>query len=211
MSTNTFETLVLNMFNEDTTTPMNFDGTSIVRESIGDAIDELCLFGGFSKKTFNIPLRESQNVYVCELQGYEMVYPNGVWLYDTGDRLEQSDFASLSRKDGRFLQSRGTPTHYIPVGTNKLFLYPAVAGDDKLVEVEAVAIPDHYGAVTDVIEVQKEFRLALVHYCLYELYLLFSQEDRAISHFQQYMRLSGLERELELTVDREWKLKGEEK
>ena len=142
---NTIETHVLEMIGEDTTSPDVFTDTSAgmlpIRDSINDAIEEICMVTGCYAESYYISLRQNRNFYKFDFKENSIAWIKDVWIVTQKRRLEQTDIPRLNSFNPRWLDNTGTPEAYFPIGIDAIGVWPAPASDTDILELSVIAIP----------------------------------------------------------------------
>jgi hypothetical protein len=205
---NTLETRVLELIGESISSPDVFTddstGMAQVRDSINDAIEEICVLTGSYRKVHHIPLESSKFFYQLDPTPEAFAWPVSVWLVDQKRRLSQKDFIWLVNYNPRFLYASGTPEFYCPIGFNKICVYPAPGSDADMLEIDCVAIPDRYTLDTDRIKLRNSFQWAAVNYAVGEYWASRGDGKSAIRSHMKYLEYLGIQELYPEAYDRVW-------
>ena len=188
---NDLETHVLEMIGENTDSPDVFTddsaGMAQIRESLNDAIEEICMVTGSHKRTYKMPLRKGAHIYRVNFTRGKLAWITGMWLYGKSYRLEQKDFNYFRDTIPMWLSDTGTPERYCQIGDDTLCLHPAPDGSSDFIEIEAVVIPNRYTEDTDRIHLRDSFRWAAVKFAVSEYYASRGDAKSANDWYYQYL------------------------
>lgn len=208
---NTLETKVLQIIGESTSSPDVFTddstGMAQIRESLNDAIEEICMVTGSKRRTYHIPLEEDAAFYKITSERDRFAWAVSVWLVDQKRQLEQTDFVKLLYDNWRFLYRSGTPLRYYMIGVDKIGLDPIPSADSDMLEVRSVVIPDRYTIDTDRIKIRAQFQWAAVHYAVSEYFASRGDVKRAVRSFYKYLEQIGLQELYPEYAERQWEYK----
>lgn len=206
---NDLETRVLDLIGEDSSAPDVYDDTGIIeiRDLVNDAIEEVCMVTGCRQTVWHIPLKDGCFFY--KVPGPDAFgWPVAVWLYGSKRKLEQKDFSGFLELDSRWLSSTGGPWFYSLLGTDKLCVFPAPAGDADSLEVTGVAIPARYETDTDKVDLRESYQWSVVHRVVSEWWAMRGDARTAMYHWQQYVDKIKLPAFYPENADRRWKYNG---
>ena len=193
---NTIETHVLEMIGEDTTSPDVFTDTSEgmlpIRDSINDAIEEICMVTGCYAESYYISLRQNRNFYKFDFKENSIAWIKDVWIVTQKRRLEQTDIPRLNSFNPRWLDNTGTPEAYFPIGIDAIGVWPAPASDTDILELSVIAIPQRYDEDTDRIKLRKNWDWAAAHYAVGEYYASRGDAKTAVYHHNNYLSKLGI-------------------
>lgn len=214
---NTLETHVLELIGENTTTPDVFADTTAgmapIRDSINDAIQEICLLSGSIKRKWYIPLEEDQVFYQIDTSTARDLFAwiLDIWIVDQRRQLEQVDFHLMREKAPNWLQDKGTPERYSLIGKDKICVNPGPSGSSDMLEIEGVAIPVAYSLDTDRIKLRDAFKWAAVHYAVSEFWAGRGDAKTALTHHKEYLKRLQIPKLYSDTEDRAWRYNTEKK
>ena len=214
---NTLETHVLELIGENTTTPDVFADTTAgmapIRDSINDAIQEICLLSGSIKRKWYIPLEADQVFYQIDTSTARDLFAwiLDVWLVDQKRQLEQVDFTILRENTPNWLQDKGTPERYAIMGKDKICLNPGPSGSSDMLEIEGVAVPVAYTLDTDRIKLRSAFQWAAVHYAVSEFWAGRGDAKTALTHHKEYLKRLQIPKLYSDTEERAWRYNTEKK
>ena len=193
---NTIETYTLDLIGEDPDSPDVFtdDSTGMkqIRDSINDAIEEICMVTGSHVRDYYLALRQNRHFYRLETQLGSMAWIKDVWLTGQKRRLEQTDLTRLSTFDPRWLYSTGSPQSYFQIGLKYIGVWPAPATDTDTLEISMVMIPARYEDGDEQIKLRKTWQWAAAHYATGEYYASRGDAKTAIYHHNSYLAKIGL-------------------
>lgn len=188
---NALETKVLELIGEDPASPDVFvdtdDGLEPIRNSLNDAAQEIVMLTGGVKQTYLLPLREDIGFYRISLQTGYVGWITDAWLINQGRRLEQTDLIRVTAHNPRWLETRGSPDSYLPIGYDVIGFYPTPGGDSDVVELTVVEIPAEYATSVDPIKVREQFQYAMVNYAVSEFWASRGDAAEAQTHYARYV------------------------
>jgi len=191
---NSIEKEVLKLIGENTDDPDVFDTTGIqqIRDSVNDAIAELCMVTGSYKQVYYLPLVANQFVY--QLQWKTDYFGYVLHAYDRQQKrtLIQTDAVFLGVMDCNWLLSSGDPTHYFHIGYNYVGLYPVPSASGGVIEFDSVVIPKPYTGDSDLTKVRGNYTRACVYYAVSEYYASRGDAGRATEWFNRYLETASL-------------------
>jgi hypothetical protein len=193
---NVLERRVLELISEDPSSPDVFTddstGMAQIRDSLNDAIQEVCMLTGSHRRKFYIPLEEDVNFYQVTSDRDYFAYPLSIWLTGIKRRLIQVDLPYLLNLNYRWLYDTGNPLRYFLIGADKIGVHPRPAADSYSLEIDAVAIPDVYTLDTDRIKIRDEYQWAIVNYAVSEYWASVGDAISATDYFARYLRRLGM-------------------
>lgn len=205
---NSLETKVLQIIGESTSSPDVFTddstGMAQIRESLNDAIEEICMLTGSKRRVYHVPIEEDTGFYRIYSEREQFAWPVSVWLIDQKRKLEQTDFVQLMYDNWRFLYSTGTPFKYYLIGHDKIGIYPVPSSDTDTLEIDAVVIPSRYEEDTDRIKLRDNFQWAAVHFAVSEYYASRGDVKRALRSFYKYLDQLGMQELYPESAERPW-------
>ena len=193
---NSLETHVLRIIGENPSSPDVFadtdSGMAPVRDSINDAIQELCMVTGSYKKTYLLPLYADRMFY---RMGWERDYFG--WVVEAWDRsrqmrLEQTDVLTLAMTDGFWMERTGNPEEYMQIGEDILGVFSKPSANGIVLELTCVCMPKPYTADTDPVKVREVFQNAAVYLAVSEFYASRGNASRATEYLNLYLETAGL-------------------
>lgn len=205
---NTIEQYVLEMIGENPDSPDVFTddstGMAHIRDSIGEAIEEICLVTGAHRKTWLLPLEANMGFYQIISANDAFGWAVSVWYPATNKRLRQKSISWLACQSPRWLYNTGTPEIYAPVGTGKICLWPAPAADTEAIQIEAVAIPKPYSYDDEPIKLIDSHQWAAAQYAVSEYWASRGDAKTAVYHFKEYLKLMQIADQVPDYNDRRW-------
>ena len=193
---NSIETEVLKIVGESTSDPDVFDSTGIdfVRDSVSDAIAELCMVTGSYKVIYYLGLTEGQFVYPLSWKTDYFGYVINAFYRERMYTLTQTDVISLSHFNRDWMTSSGYPTHYFHLGYSTIGVYPVPSSDGMAIELNCVCIPKPYTSDTDQIKVRGIYQRACVYYAVSEFYASRGDANRATEWYNKYLETANIMR-----------------
>lgn len=206
----TIETIILEMIDEDLTTPDNWDGTSEVREWVADGLDELCSFGKFYRRTLTIGLEASTYIYDFSPTRELVIEVKSMWLRNQQRPLVQTSIESLARKNPYWLQTTGAPWEYFILDFEQFGVHPVYSTSEDSVEIDAIMIPELYVGSTGIVGTHMAYEESLIHYAKHMLYLRLGRIQDSVKEYQLFLTAAGASKEFlrQLTTARERRQRG---
>ena len=135
---NNLEKHVLRLIGEDVDNPDVFTESNIspVRDSINDAIQELCMVTGSYKKTYLMPLYSDRAFYRMAWEQDHFGWITEVWDRSRKRRLVRTDVMKLSANDSYWLKRAGTPDEYMQIGVDIFGVYSKPSATGIVLEIE---------------------------------------------------------------------------
>lgn len=191
---NLLERRVLQKIGENVDSPDVFTDTDAglepIRDSLNDAIEEIACLTGSTRRKYYIPLT-NRSFYRLKFQSGGFGWVTDAWLVSQKRRLIQVDSKILEHENPRWLETDANPSHYWPIGSDVICLYPRPPGED-LIELHCVIIPGRYETSTDRIKIKDEYAWAAVHYAVSEFWASRGDANEAFRHFDKYLEILGL-------------------
>jgi len=197
MALTDIEEEVLRQLDEDLSDEYNWTGEVGLREALGDAIDELCIFGNYFEEKVMIPLKGNTNLYEISLNNAFPLYIKSAKLWETDRPLECESLIGMAQKDSQWMISRGSPFKYIPLSSDLVMFYPCNASDGDSVQLRVVCTPEHYGSDREFLTIREETEDALISYGKY--YLLLREKSmirEAMKEYGEFLKLAGMTQQL---------------
>lgn len=205
---NDLETHVLELIGESTTAPDVFadtpSGMEPIRDSLNDAIEEISMLTGSSKRTYYVPLEDGQGFYRLRLNRDRFAWVTDAWISASKWRLEQTDIIKLQNFNPRWMDNTGVPRSYFQVGKNVVGFYPRPASSSDLIELSCVIIPDRYIEDTDRIRLRDNYKWAAAHYAVGEYYASRGDAKQALYHHGLYLDKVGIQVVYPFAAERRW-------
>lgn len=193
---NSLETHVLRLIGENTTSPDVFtdDDTGIaqIRDSLNDAIQELCLVTGSYRRTYHLALLTERQFYRLAPQNDYLGYIMGCWDRNLKRRLERTDLLSLNREDAWWMKRTGPPLKYVQLGLNHIGIYMAPSVKGTVLELDCVMIPHAYSEDESPIKLRGNFQRAAVYLTVSEFYASRGDAKRGQEYFERYLETAGI-------------------
>jgi len=193
---NVLEQRVLELIGEDIGSPDVFTddstGMAQIRDSLNDAIQDVCMITGSHRRKFFIPIQSGKNFYQITSDRDYFAWPVSVWITGLQWRLRQVDLPYLLHLNYRWMYDTGNPERYFLIGSDKLAIHPRPAGSNYTLEVDAVAIPEAYTLDTDRVKVRDEYQWAVVNYAVSEYWASVGDANSAKDYFLRYLERLGV-------------------
>lgn len=195
---NEIEEHALELFGENTSSPDVFTndtaGIAQVRDSINDAIEEISMLTGTTKRVYQVPLRTNQTFYRIQFKVDHFGWITDVWYPARKIRLEQTDLIKLNIFNPRWLLNTGNPEAYFPIGEDVIGVWPKPAGQGDFLEVTCVVIPERYTLDTDRIKLRDDFKWAAASYAVGEYYASRGDVKLAKKYHLDYLGRLGIQK-----------------
>lgn len=205
---NDLETHVLRLIGESPDSPDVFldtdDGMAPVRDSINDAIQELCMVSGAYKRTYLLPLYEDRQFYRLDWQQDYFGWVTEAWDRGRGRKLTLTDVVTVAGKDQLWMQHGGNPDEYMQLGMDIIGVYPKPSANGTVLELTCVCIPKPYATDTDPVKVREIYQRAAVYFAVSEFYASRGNAQRATEYHGRYMETAGLMAMHPATAERVW-------
>lgn len=209
---NDLETHVLRLIGENTTSPDVFTDTATgiapIRNSINDAIQELCMLTGSYKRTYFLPLYADRQFYRMNWEQDHFGWVVECWDRSRRKRLTQTDLIRLTYDDPWWMQRSGPPEQYMQIGADVLGLYFKPSSNGIVLELECVCIPKPYSDDTSPIKVREAYQRAAVYMATSEFYASRGDAKRAAEFFDKYFETAGLMAMKPETEERQYRAGG---
>uniref|UniRef100_A0A6M3L1R2 Uncharacterized protein n=1 Tax=viral metagenome TaxID=1070528 RepID=A0A6M3L1R2_9ZZZZ len=205
---NDLEKTVLETIGENPDSPDVFKDTAAgmapIRDSLGDAIEEIAMVTGATKRTYFLNLEEGRIFYRLTWTKDSLGWVTDAWLRAYNRRLEQTDLIRLNAYNPRWMTSSATSQSYFPVGADILGIFPKPAADNLIVELTCVVVPTPYANGEDRVKLKDSFKWAAVHFAVGEYYASRGDAKQAIYHHGQYVEKLGIQNLYPLAQERRW-------
>lgn len=193
---NNIERLTLQLIGEDPDNPDVFvdvsEGMTPIRDSINAAIQEICMLSGAYPRTIQVPLIKGRLFYRLEPVHDAVAYILEVFDRVPHRKLLQTSPGNLTKSDPWWLRRTGvSPTHYFPLGTNGLCIYPTIGSTGRVLEVRAAMVPKPYAHDTSTIRLKPAFERAAAFYAASEFYASRGAAERANEMLAEYVSIAG--------------------
>lgn len=192
---NDLEQRTLEVIQENVSSPDVFTddegGLAQIRDSLNDAIAEICLLTGSVKRQYFLPLETDRMFYRFRFTRDVLTWITDVWYVDQQRRLEQTDFIRLAAFNHRWMQNTGSPESYVPIGFQYICFWPRPSGDG-LVQINAAIIPERYVLETEPIRLRQNWEAAAVDYAASEFFASRGDAKTAIYYLNRYVKALGL-------------------
>jgi hypothetical protein len=198
MAINAIEKEVLKLIGENVSSPDVFVDTEAgmepIRDSINDAIAELCMVSGAYKQTYFLPLVAGQFIYPLTWSADDFGYVLQAMDRSRHMRLDQTDPLALGMTDFKWAESTGDPSHYYHIGYNHVGIYRTPTTSGAVIELECVCIPKRYTTGAELVKVRGNHQRACVFFAVSEFYASRGDAKRAVEWHTQYLEVADLMR-----------------
>jgi hypothetical protein len=193
---NAVEKHTLRLIGENVDSPDVFTdddtGMSQIRDSVNDAIQELCMATGSYHKAFHLALYEDQMFYRLGMERDYFGWVNEAWDRSRQFRLDQVNLLWLSNYDPRWIQSNGYPEKYIQLSDNVLCIYRKPSSNGIVLELDCVCIPKAYTSDTDPVKLRDHYQRAATYFATADFYASRGNAKRATEYGNKYIETAGL-------------------
>jgi hypothetical protein len=193
---NALEKHVLQIIGENTDSPdvfLNTDaGMAPVRDSINDAIQELCMVTGSYRKTYLLPLYADRQFYRMAWEADHFGYVVEAWDRSRNRRLVHTDLANLNAQDNMWMKHTGTPDSYLQIGEDIIGFYRKPASEGVVLELTCVCVPKPYTTDTAPVKLREQFERAAVYYAVCDYFASRGDARRALEFFERYTETAGI-------------------
>lgn len=209
---NSLETHVLRLIGEDVDSPDVFtdttSGIAPVRDSLNDAVQELCMVTGSYKRVYHLPLNADALVHKLTFEADHFGWISEAWDRERKFRLEQTGLLKLNIQDPDWMTTTGYPEQYVQIGHNYLIVYRKQSSDGTVLELDCVCIPKPYTGENDPVRVRQAFERAAVYYAAGEFYASRGDAKRALEYHARYLETANLKAMNPDTAERSWQWGG---
>lgn len=193
---NILEQRVLELIGENPDSPDVYADSDIglepIRNSLGDAIEEIAMLTGSVKVKYHIPLESGKIFYRLNLKNGSLGWVTDAWLVNQQRRLEQTDLIKLTKFDPRWMLSSGTPHAYLQIGQDVVGFFRKPSSNSDIVELTVCLIPAPYSTSDERIKIRDSYQWAAVHYAVSEWWASRGDAKEATFHFKKYLDGIGL-------------------
>jgi len=189
---NDLEKQILHKIGEDPDDPDVFTDITPIRDSVNDAIQEVSMLTGSHKEVFRIPLLTDRIFYRLDFASGYFAWVTNAFVVNNRRRLTRTDVLKLSLNHPRWMVSRSYPTDYFQVSTNVVGVYPKPSGDNDMIELNCVVIPERYDDDNDKIFIKQFFERAVIHYAVSEYWASRGDAVTATTEYKKYLDVLGL-------------------
>ena len=190
--TNNLEKHVLRLIGENVDSPDAFSDITPIRDSVNEAIQELCMLTGSYKKVYNLPLYADRQFYRMNWEKDHFGWVVEAWDRSRNFKLEQTDVLTLANEDMFWMQRTGNPDSYVQVGENILGIYYKPSANGVVLELTCVCIPKFYIEDADPIRLREVYQRAAVYFAVNEFYASRGNASRASEYLKLYLETAGL-------------------
>lgn len=191
---NSIEEQVLRLIGEDPGSPDVFadtnEGMAPIRDSINDAIEEICMVTASVQGEYPLLLRENESFYRLDFKVGRFAWVTDATLISPRRRLTQTDHFRLSKYNPRWLEMHGTPQSYGQLNNGIVYFYPCPSSE-LIVELNCIIIPDRYINDYDRVKVRHIYQDAMVDYAVGEYYASRGDAKQALYRHNGYLEKLG--------------------
>jgi hypothetical protein len=204
---NSIEEQVLRDIGESVTSPDVFtddsQGMALIRTSISDAIQELCMVLGLYTRDYHLPLLANRQWYRLNPDHDYIAYILEVMDVNRRFKLTQTDIQTLSM-DPYCLRSNGNPEQYAYVGHNVFGIYPYPSAEGAMLILKCACIPKPYTEDYDIIYLREYLQRAAASFAKSEYYASRGDAKRGQEHHIKYLETAQMTQLNQKTFDRQF-------
>lgn len=193
---NLLEAQVMRLIAEDMDNPDVFtdtsEGLSPIRDSLNDAIEELCMVIGHYRRRYLMVTQESRGLYRLSPQADQAGWVISIWDRARKKQLIQTDLATIASRDDNFLGQEGQPEEWWQMGIGYLGLYPRPASKGTVLELNCISVPLRYDYGQSPIRLRDQWQSAAVYRAVSEFYASRGDANRGAEYFNRYLEMAQL-------------------
>jgi hypothetical protein len=177
---------------EDIDSPDVFTSSAItpIRDSINDAIQEVCMLTGSYTRKYHITLQENQYIYDIEMNKDHYCYVLQAWDRDNHWELERSDVKTLLMENPGWFEGRtGNQYKYFMVGFHQVGFFYIPSSSGKVIELKVLACPMAYDNDNDPIRLRDTRLDSIVAYAASEQFASRGDSNRAAEQYSRYLEM----------------------
>ena len=179
---------------EDIISPDLFSSSSItpIRDSVNDAIQEVCMLTKSYTRTFHVNTQAGQYVYNIGMNRDHFGYVLQAWNRSLDWQLERTDVKSLMISDPGWFEGgdtgrTGNQYKYFQVGFDQVGFWYIPSSSGLVIELKVLAIPQAYTDDDDPIRMRTQWEDAIVNYAVSEQFAARGDSDRAGEYYSDYL------------------------
>lgn len=193
---NNLEKHTLRLIGEDISSPDVFADTDAgiaqIRDSINDAVQELCMVTGAYHKAYLLPLYADRQIYRMGWEADHFGWVTEAWDRDRKQRLSQTNVLSLTEYDPWWMQRTGNPEQYFQIGDDLIGVYFKPSANGIVLELDCACIPKPYTSDTDPVKLRETFERAAVYMAVSEFYASRGDARRATEKLEGYLETGDI-------------------
>lgn len=209
---NNLERHVLRLIGENVSSPDVFvdtsDGLEQIRDSLNDAVEELCMVTGTYKRKYLITLHEERALYRLTPVNDDIGWVIAAWDRENHRPLRQTDILSMSSQDDRFLETNGTPTYWYQMGNQHIGFWPRPGSKGRVIELDCICVPKPYSHGQGPIRLKAQYERGAVFRAVSDFFASRGDAKRAGEWLQQYLEVSALMNLNPQTAERQYRFGG---
>lgn len=167
-------------------------GMAPIRDSINDAIAELCMVTGAYKRSYLLPLYTDQQFYRLAWEADYFGYVTEAWDRMRNRRLTHTDLGALNAQDIQWMKHSGTPDKYLQIGEDIIGFYQKPASGGVVIELTCVCIPKPYNGNRPPVKLREQYERATVYYAVCDYFASRGDARRASEFFERYAETAGI-------------------
>jgi len=195
---NELEKQTLKLIGESTENPDVFTddltGMVQIRDSINQAIQQICMATGSYQKKYFLALREHCQFYRMNWENDYFGYVINAWDRSRHTRLEQTNVMKLNNDDPSWMVNVGYPNKYFHIGYQFLGIHLKPSTSNLILELDCVVIPKFYVSDTDPVKMRETFERATVQYAVSEYFASRGDGVKATEWITRSIETAGLKR-----------------
>lgn len=203
---------MLRLIGEDLDSPDVFtdtdEGMAPIRDSINDAIEELCMTTGHYRRRYFLACQEERAIYRLAPENDYLGWVIRVWDNKNKRSLDQTSITALSNYDPRFLKQNGVPTHWYQMGWEHIGVYYRPSEQGMVLELDCLMVPKPYTYDTQPIQLRTHWQRAAVYRALSDYHAIRGDAARGQEYFIKYLETAGLMGLNPLGPERIWRMGG---
>ena len=209
---NSIETHVLQLIGEDIPSPDVFTddetGLALIRGSVNDAIQEMCMVTGAYTKTYHLILLADRQFYRISAKQDYFGCCIEVWDRNRKLKLTQIDLVSLAKREPSFMTLSGDPDYYGHCGTEHVFVFPRPSSEGTVLEIRMAAIPKPYLSDKDPVKVRDQWQQGAAYLAVSEYFASRGDASRAGEYLTKYLEVIGMKTMHPMQAERTYQLGG---
>jgi len=184
---------------EDIVSPDLFTSSAItpIRDSLNDAIQEVCMLTGSYTRTYHVNTQENQYVYDIEMNRDHFGYVLQAWNRSMDWQLERTDVKSMMIADPGWFDGgtsgrTGNQYKYFQVGYSQVGFWYIPSSSGLVIELKVMAVPQAYTDDDDPIRMRGQWEDAIVNYAASEQFASRGDSNRATEYYTAYLEGMGV-------------------
>src|SRR5574343_1360845 len=213
---NDLERHVLRLIGENVTSPDVFTdstaGLTQIRDSLNDAIQELCMVSGAYRRPYPLSLVADRQWYHLNPQHDYVVYVYSAWDAGRQYRLEPMGIWEACETAGDWADQTGPAERFVRVGFDMIGVVYIPTETGRVLELDCVCVPKPYTDSTYPIRLRNNCERAAVYRAVAEFFASRGDAKRALEYDERYYDVAQImmlspkyhEQYYYPKMDREW-------